>query len=104
MEKMIVVSESVLIVDQAICGKNTLFQLSIRKYIIDKIQMLLSAHRRILEIVSVVCVPVKICVSSISLYKLDPGKLTTPFVCHLPPPLSLSVSASYFLAIIQNSA
>ena len=38
MEKMIVVSESVLIVDQTICDKNTLFQLSIRKYIIDKIQ------------------------------------------------------------------
>ena len=29
--------------------------------------------------VSVVCVSVKICVSSISLYKLDPDKLTTPF-------------------------
>ena len=28
---------------------------------------------------SVVCVLVKICVSSISLYKLDPDKLTTPF-------------------------
>ena len=28
---------------------------------------------------SVVCVLVNICVSSISLYKLDPDKLTTPF-------------------------
>ena len=28
---------------------------------------------------SVVCVLVKICVSSISLYKLDTDKLTTPF-------------------------
>ena len=38
-----------------------------------------SAHRRILGMASVVCVLVKICVSSISLYKLDPDKLTTPF-------------------------
>ena len=29
--------------------------------------------------VSVVCVSVKICVSSISLYKLDPDNLTPPF-------------------------
>ena len=29
--------------------------------------------------VSIVCVSVKICVSSMSLYKLDPDKLTTPF-------------------------
>ena len=38
-----------------------------------------SAHRRILGMASVVCVLVKICVSSISLYKLEPDKLTTPF-------------------------
>ena len=38
-----------------------------------------SAHRRILGMASVVCVLVKICVSSISLYKLDTDKLTTPF-------------------------
>ena len=37
------------------------------------------AHRRILGIASVVCVLVKICVSSISLYKLDTDKLTAPF-------------------------
>ena len=40
---------------------------------------IVSAHRRILGMASVVCVLVKICVSSISLYKLDPDKLTTPF-------------------------
>ena len=40
---------------------------------------IVSAHRRILGMASVVCVSVKICVSSISLYKLDPDKLTTPF-------------------------
>ena len=40
---------------------------------------IVSAHRRILGMVSVVCVLVKICVSSISLYKLDTDKLTTPF-------------------------
>ena len=38
-----------------------------------------SAHRRILGMASVVCVLVKICVSSISLYKLDTDKLTAPF-------------------------
>ena len=37
------------------------------------------AHRRILGIASVVCVLVKICVSSISLYKLDTDNLTAPF-------------------------
>ena len=37
------------------------------------------AHRRILGMASVVCVLVKICVSSISLYKLDTDKLTAPF-------------------------
>ena len=46
--------------------------------IIDN-QPIVSAHRRILGMASVVCVLVKICVSSISLYKLDPDKLTTPF-------------------------
>ena len=40
---------------------------------------IVSAHRRILGMASVVCVLVKICVSSISLYKLDTDKLTTPF-------------------------
>ena len=40
---------------------------------------IVSAHRRILGMASVVCVLIKICVSSISLYKLDPDKLTTPF-------------------------
>ena len=40
---------------------------------------IVSAHRRILGMASVVCVLVKICVSSLSLYKLDTDKLTTPF-------------------------
>ena len=40
---------------------------------------IVSAHRRILGLASVVCVLVKIRVSSISLYKLDTDKLTTPF-------------------------
>ena len=40
---------------------------------------IVSAHRRILGMASVVCVLVKICMSSISLYKLDTDKLTTPF-------------------------
>ena len=38
-----------------------------------------STHRRILGLASVVCVLVKIRVSSISLYKLDTDKLTAPF-------------------------
>ena len=38
-----------------------------------------SAHRRILGMAPAVCVLVKICVSSISFYKLDTDKLTTPF-------------------------
>ena len=38
---------------------------------------IVSAHRRILGMASVVCVLVKICVSSISLYKLDTDKLAT---------------------------
>ena len=41
--------------------------------------IIVSAHRRILGMASVVCVLVKICVSSISLYKLDTDKLTAPF-------------------------
>ena len=41
--------------------------------------LIVSAHRQILGMASVVCVLVKVCVSSISLYKLDPDKLTTPF-------------------------
>ena len=41
--------------------------------------LVVSAHRRILGMASVVCVLVKICVSSISLYKLDTDKLTPPF-------------------------
>ena len=40
---------------------------------------IVSAHRRIVGMASVVCVLVKICVSSISLYKLDTDKLTAPF-------------------------
>ena len=40
---------------------------------------IVSAHRRILGMASVVCVLVKICVSSMSLYKLDTDKLTAPF-------------------------
>ena len=38
-----------------------------------------SKTMRILGMASVVCVLVKICVSSISLYKLDTDKLTAPF-------------------------
>ena len=41
--------------------------------------LIVSAHRRILGMASVVCVLVKICVSSILLYKLDTDKLTAPF-------------------------
>ena len=41
--------------------------------------LVVSAHRRILGMASVVCVLVKISVSSISLYKLDTDKLTAPF-------------------------
>ena len=41
--------------------------------------IIVSAHKQILGMASVVCVLVKICVSCISLYKLDPDKLTTPF-------------------------
>ena len=41
--------------------------------------IVVSAHRRILGMASVVCVLVKICASSISLYKLDTDELTTPF-------------------------
>ena len=41
--------------------------------------VIVSAHRRILGMASVVYVLVKICLSSISLYKVDPDKLTTPF-------------------------
>ena len=40
---------------------------------------IVAAHRRILGMASFVCVLVKICVSSISLYKLDTDKLTAPF-------------------------
>ena len=41
--------------------------------------LIVTAHRRILGMASVVCVLVKVCVSSISLYKLDTDKLTAPF-------------------------
>ena len=41
--------------------------------------IIVSPHRRILGMASVVCVLVKICVSSISLYKLDTDKLTALF-------------------------
>ena len=40
---------------------------------------IVSAHRRILGMASVVCVLVKICVSSISLYKLNPETNYTIF-------------------------
>ena len=43
------------------------------------VSYVVSAHRRILGMALVVCVLVKICVSSISLYKLDTDKLTAPF-------------------------
>ena len=46
---------------------------------LESLHCIVSAHRRILGMASVVCVLVKICVSSISLSKLDPDKLTTPF-------------------------
>ena len=52
------------------------------KYYIEQepdIIPIVSAHRRILGMASVVCVLVKISVSSISLYKLDTDKLTAPF-------------------------
>ena len=42
----------------------------------DKVSTIVSAHRRILGMAPVVCVLVKICVSSISFYKLDTDKLT----------------------------
>ena len=44
-----------------------------------RFDLVVSTHRRILGMASVVCVLVKICVSSISLYKLDTDKLTAPF-------------------------
>ena len=40
---------------------------------------IVSAHRGILGMAPVLCVLVKICVSCISLYKLDPDRLATPF-------------------------
>ena len=43
------------------------------------VTIIVSTHRRILGMAPVVCVLVKICVSSISFYKLDTDKLTTPF-------------------------
>ena len=45
----------------------------------NTVNVIVSAHRRILGMASVVCVLVKICVSSISLYKLDTDKLTATF-------------------------
>ena len=47
--------------------------------ILKTISQIVSAHRRILGMASIVCVLVKMCVSSISLNKLDPVKLTTQF-------------------------
>ena len=41
------------------------------------IPYIVSTHRRILGMASVVCVLVKVCVSSISLYKLDPDNSTS---------------------------
>ena len=57
-------------------------------------KQIVSAHRRILGMASVVCVLVKICVSSISLYKLDTDKLTTPFESAHQFPLVCTVSDS----------
>ena len=53
--------------------------------------VIVSAHRRILGMAPVVCVLVKICVSSISFYKLDTDKLTTPFESahQLYPPIGV---------------
>ena len=47
--------------------------------LVASLSLIVSAHRRELGMVSVVCVLVKIRVSSISLYKLDTDKLTTSF-------------------------
>ena len=55
---------------------------------------IVSAHRRILGMASVVCVLVKICVSSISLYKQDTDKLTAPFESALQFTLVCTVSDS----------
>ena len=55
---------------------------------------IVSAHRRILGMASVVCVSVKIYVSSISLYKLDPDKLTT-CVHHLNQHINLPYYAQF---------
>ena len=41
--------------------------------------VILSTHRWILGMASVVCLRQNICAYSILLYKLDPDKLTTPF-------------------------
>ena len=49
------------------------------RYIVNMYVAIVSAHRRILGLASVVCVLVKIRVSSISLYKVDTDKLTAPF-------------------------
>ena len=52
---------------------------AVRSLQYTSIKYIVSAHRRILGLASVVCVLVKIRVSSISLYKLDTDKLTAPF-------------------------
>ena len=48
--------------------------------------IVVSAHRQILGMASVVCVLVKICASSVSLDKLDPDKLTNHFNQHINLP------------------
>ena len=53
--------------------------ISVERESLPACMIIVSAHRRILGMASVVCVLVKICVSSISLYKLDTDKLTAPF-------------------------
>ena len=68
-----------LIASGAIDGIINLFDIKSERLLHTLEGTIVSAHRRILGMASVVYVLVKICVSSVSLYKLDPDKLTTPF-------------------------
>ena len=52
--------------------------------------------------VSVVCVLVKICMSSVSLYKLDPDKLTTPFESAHQFTLVCTVSDSNLFLVVTT--
>ena len=63
---------------------------------------IVSAHRQILGMASVVCVLVKICVSCISLYKLEPYKLTTPFESAHQLTLVCTVSDSKTFLIVTT--